>query len=698
MARLVLPLVAGIALAGSLPNWQSVFLYASAGSGILCIAMVLSGKRFYGFTKSSGFGLLVAVALFFIGAFRLQQSRSIDQPDHFSHLEAPTAYLATVSEEVIAKEKSYKTVLAMRAAESNHRWHPCKGWALTYIAKDSLNPPPPLGSWVVFSQRVDPVAGPANPGVFNYKNYLANQNIYHQVYLKSSQYRPLSNKQAFDIKHLAIKLRRYLVNILAQNGLQNDEFAVAAALVLGDTGKLDPELMQTYATTGVMHILSVSGMHVGVIYIVINFLVQLMFRNRRNTWYKAIPILAVIWFYALLTGLSAAVLRAAVMFTFITLGNLSTRHVHIINSIAASLFFILLWNPLLLFNTGFQLSYMAVTGIVLINPLVMDIWQPANGALRKFWGLVSVSISAQLATMPLAALYFHQFPTYFLPANLLAVPLSSLAIYSVMAVLITSPFHGLSHLLGKLSYYLIAFLNHSMDFVSSLPHSSWPIVHIQTFETILLYAIIIIGMSYWVFRRKPFLWITLFMMLGLSVSVSLKKLNTLSQQKLAFFQTGKITSVASIQGNRMQLYCDTAGNNRNKLLRYSLSGNRSAFGVLACDTLSLDGLPMANNSLINYQNLHPGAGLWLLNGKRVAYADNLPLPSSLKPLKVDYLLLSGRYKARKPDLLQTYQPELVILNAGMSAWHSTKIMQYFAENQVATYSIKQKGALVVDTR
>ena len=237
----------------------------------------------------------------------------------------------------------------------------------------------------------------------------------------------------------ALKLRKSFINIFENQGISGRNFAVVTALVLGMDDYLDNDTRKEFSSAGAIHILCVSGLHVGVIYMVLNALLFFLKRNKYARALRSLILLIGIWFYAMLTGLAPAVLRAATMFSFVIIGTGIKRKAGVFNSLTVSAFILLLFNPFLIYNVGFQLSYAAVIAIVAIQPTIYQIWQPKNKIADNIWGITTVSVAAQLGTAPLGLFYFHQFPNYFIITNLIAIPLATLILYAGFLSVILSP-------------------------------------------------------------------------------------------------------------------------------------------------------------------------------------------------------------------------------------------------------------------
>jgi len=280
------------------------------------------------------------------------------------------------------------------------------------------------------------IKNPKNPFEFNYKNYLKNQQIHHQLYLKENEYLFLDS--AFTLKGFAAKIREQINMGLIRNGFKNDELGVINALLLGQRQNISEELRQNYVNAGAVHILAVSGLHVGIILLILAFLLKPLKYLRYGNFLSALGIVILLWVFALIAGLSPSVVRAVTMFTAITIGMYSNRISSIYNTLVISMFFLLLINPYYLFDVGFQLSYLAVFSIVWIQPKIYNLWIPKFWLFNKTWQLFTVSVAAQIGVLPLSLYYFHQFPGLFFVSNLVIIPfLGSLLMFGIIVIILS---------------------------------------------------------------------------------------------------------------------------------------------------------------------------------------------------------------------------------------------------------------------
>ena len=408
-----------------------------------------------------------------------------------------------------------------------------------------------FGDRIWLNTRLNELEPPGNPYEFDYKNYLNLKGIAWQAYADSSRWWISTSQIGFSLIRFSHQWQDFFLEKINQWRLRERETAVSKALLLGFREDIDQELMKAYSSAGAMHVLAVSGLHVGIIYLM---LAKALFFLQGKAWRRGLKLLLLIvflWGYALLTGLSASVVRAATMFSFVAVGQLFNRHTSIYNTIVVSAFFLLLIKPTYLFEVGFQLSYAAVFGIVWLQPR-MERLLPAlpTRLLRGLWAITTVSIAAQLATFPLGLYYFHQFPALFLISNILVIPLVSILMYYGIGLLVftalgaismhwqsrseLAPFDqlwqnkpglfsdleplawhdGLSELLVAGFDLLLRLLNASVNFVEQQGYLISGIT-ISQLELGLLYVMIVLG-CHWLISGKRWriqgaLWVLLFL-------------------------------------------------------------------------------------------------------------------------------------------------------------------------------------------
>ncbi len=516
--RFFIPFISGIILAISLQRNVHIPLFVFACLFTIVAFLIFFGDKISVYRYRWLAGLVLNILVFLSGFELTVNNVEKYNPLHFCNIVNSRQFvIAEVLEPIEGKGKSDKTVLKIKSVKTGKDWIDLRGKVMAYFEKDSLSENIKYGDCLLLDMNFQEVKPPQNPHEFNYKKYLENKRIYHQAYIKSGTWKFLKSNEGNVLFAFAYSLRDKLLKIFQDNGIEGQEYAVTSALILGYDEKIDPELIKQYAGTGAMHILSVSGLHVGIIYIVLNFLLSFLEKNRYGKIFKNIFLVLLIWFYALLTGLSPPVLRSAAMISFVIIGDMMNRHTNIYNTLLASALLLIIINPYVIRDVGFQLSYIAVFGIVAIQPGLNSLWLPDNWLLNKIWAITTVSIAAQLATFPLGLFYFHQFPNYFLITNLIVIPLSSLLIYSGILVLLSSFFSWLSMIIADILIIIVKTLNFLVKYIENLPFAVLRGISVNTTEMILIYLIILALIVFFIRNNKMFLKYALMLMILLSL-------------------------------------------------------------------------------------------------------------------------------------------------------------------------------------
>ncbi|SMB91324.1 ComEC/Rec2-related protein [Hymenobacter roseosalivarius DSM 11622] len=416
-------------------------------------------------------GLLALAVVFLAGLTSAQLATESRRLDHLSQLTSPVEfYRAVVDENPVVRPATYATTLRVSAVRVGGRWQPAVGGIRVSVPREDGVAAPLYGEvWLVRGQPA-PAKAPLNPGEFDYRRYLAYHQIYHQQFIHPDQYRILAFLPPSYVRAVSLRAARVLDGVFRRYVTAKREYAMASALVLGLRDDIDQETKQAYANTGTTHIMAVSGLQVGLLFGLITWALRRLFGAAPGFRYWSAGVgLAVIWSYAFVTGCSASVLRAAVMFSFIIVARVTERQSTMYNTLAVAAFVLLCYDPYLLADVGFQLSFLAVLSIVYLQPRiagwvdfreiaarrqrpwqsrpVRHLWKASGWAAEWVWQATALTLAAQVATFPLGLYYFHQFPLSFLLSNLVAVPLSSGALYVGLGLLAVT---GITHVIGAL--------------------------------------------------------------------------------------------------------------------------------------------------------------------------------------------------------------------------------------------------------
>lgn len=380
-----------------------------------------------------GAGVLLLFFLLGILAFTWQNQKPV--------LYENGRFLGTVLESPQKKENSYKSVVTIRSflGEQKDSLSNTNEKVLVYFERDSIVEKLSPGDIIIFAQTPQNIKNNGNPFEFDYKKYLERKKIYRQVYLPSDKWKTTDLNKSFSLIVLAERTRDKLLTKYTEQNLGEKELEILSALTLGYKRELDPETKRVFSSAGAMHVLAVSGLHVGIIYWILVTFLGFIKRKKAGKFIFIIIALTCLWSYAFITGLSPSVMRATSMFSFIVIGDGLKKRGNIYNSLAASALLLLFINPNNLFEVGFQLSYSAVFGIVYLQPKLNKLILVKNRLLNYFWALLTVSIAAQIATFPISIFYFNQFPTYFFITNLFVIPAVFILIpLGILLILVSS--------------------------------------------------------------------------------------------------------------------------------------------------------------------------------------------------------------------------------------------------------------------
>jgi competence protein ComEC len=459
--RLTVALTAGIAIGSSIYFPVSLALVILFGLTILLF--ILHKKYRYSFTFGFGFGIHLVFIIIGNLIFQLYNTEPFFYKDGI--------FQATVLETPQEKPNSYKSLVRIEAFSNDSAICKAHENVIVYFEKDVKAKLLAPGENIVFRQNPERIKNSGNPYEFDYKKYLQRKKIYRQLYLRSESWNTTPVKPLFSSVILAEQTRESLLKIYRSQKLGEEQFKILSALTLGYKRELDPEIKQVFSASGAMHVLAVSGLHVGIIFVALTFIFGFLKNKRFGRILFVVFIVSSLWVYAFITGLSPSVERAAAMFSFVVAGNSLRRQISIYNSLAASAFILLLVNPNNLFEVGFQLSYSAVFGIVYLQPRLNKLYTTKNKLLNYLWALLTVSVAAQIATFPFTLYYFNQFPTFFWISNLFVIPAVTILIPLGITLLIVAPIPVLSSIISTTLNYIIYAVYFLLQQIEQLPFS-----------------------------------------------------------------------------------------------------------------------------------------------------------------------------------------------------------------------------------
>ncbi|HKI90069.1 MAG TPA: ComEC/Rec2 family competence protein, partial [Draconibacterium sp.] len=461
-----------------------------------------------------------------------------------------------------------------------------------------------------------------------------------------------------------------LLNIYRSQHLGEEQFEILSALTLGYKRGLDPEIKTVFSSSGAMHVLAVSGLHVGIIYGVLLFILGFLKRRKAGRLLFVLLTLFCLWAFAFITGLSPSVERAATMFSLLVIGENLKRRINVYNSLAASAMLLLLLNPNNLFEVGFQLSYAAVFGIVFLQPKLAKTIKVKTKVGRFFWVLLTVSIAAQLATFPITLFYFNQFPTYFWLANLLVIPAVSILIPLGLSLLIFAKLPFIATLLSAIINFLIQGIYLILKQIEQLPFSVFH-ASIQPIELIFLLGLLLSLLFFLKQPRTRYINTGLICVLLLFISATFLKATRLNEKEIIVYNYPDNTILQLINGK-----------NNYVISEKEIEKNEYAHNLLRAtgEKLHLEN-PVyltPSDTLIN-NHLFYESGI-IIFGKQTILFEHVPsdVPEQFTP---DFII---NPKISNNSEWRTLKNSLVILNR---SYISNTLL-----SPVRRYNVNQKGA------
>jgi competence protein ComEC len=674
--RLLLPFMLGI-IVYRFVEFQSWGLWALVAFSLVLVILsfvIRIPKRLFQFRWLFGCGIfLFMFSLAYLLSYENEKSTAFDQ------LHKKGIYQLEIVSAPVEKAKSYMCKADVLQFY-NSGWKPAHGQAILYFKKDKAASQLLFGDRLMVETEFASPEKPLNPDAFDYATYLKRQGIGATSYISSGSWQITGHSNAFSIRREADKWRNYLLDIYRKFNIQGDEFAVLAALTLGYTDDLQPDLRASYSATGAMHILSVSGMHVGVIYVVIAFLLSFLDKSQKKKILKSIIIILFLWVYAFVSGMSAAVIRAALMFSFVAFAYCLERKSQIYNTIFMSAMLMLVYNPNFLYDVGFQLSYSAVLSIIFFQPIIDKLYKPTNKISRFTWEMFSVSIAAQLGTTPFTLYYFQQFPNYFLLTNFIAIPLSSLVIYLAIGLLTVSWIPYLSAVMGFVLKWSVWLLNYVIVTIQNLPHSVWHI-SLDVKQTFFFFLAIFCLSAYFFSRKFAPLFVGLTALLITCLLNIQTNYQTLTNKRIIVYAGQKNLHVSFI--------------NRDKNLVYSTdSAEIERIAKTYWQRQKLD-KPVY---LIKSKWFADGFACFEGNKVLILRDDFLKKKTTPKPIELDYLIIGNRLKPKIYQILDCVHPRKIIVDKSISRWYTNDIRNACKARNISFYSIAEQGAYILNIK
>lgn len=544
------------------------------------------------------------------------------------------------------------------------------GKSLLNVQKDSSKVQLKVDDAVLTKTLIKDLIPPLNPNQFNYKDYLKKQHIYHQLFIKNNELLILKNDKN-SVFGFAAQLRENINLKLKNYNFNPDELSIINALILGQRQDISKEIYDSYTQAGAIHILAVSGLHVGIILLILNFIFRPLERFKHGILTKTLLILILLWCFAIIAGLSASVTRAVTMFSIVAIGMNLKRPTNIYNTLAISMFVLLLIKPTFLFDVGFQLSYLAVFSIVWIQPLLYNLWKPKLYLVDKFWQIFTVTVSAQFGVVPISLYYFHQFPSLFFISNLVIIPVLGIILGFGILIIVLALLNVLPQFLASAFGYIISLMNDFVTFISKQEAFLFKHISFGILSVISSYLLIIAFVK--LYQNKAYKYVVLALTsIVLFISVLIYNNYSNSLNEFIVFHKSRYSLIGIKQSNNLQLHhnLDSLAFTKDKLVTNYKVGN-------SIKTIKIDSIK----------------SIYKIKDKLLLVVDSLGVhKTSFKP---DYVLLRNSPKINLNRLIEHLQPKLIIADGSNYKSYQDRWLETCLKKELPFHQTSKKGAFII---
>lgn len=645
----------------------ALFLFLIVFVGFcLCFIFLKQKKRNY------LFGVFTFLTFVALGIINTKINDETLHSSHYINLKNNVETYNDISLKVTKRLKpdAYNTkyiaeILNLNKAKSS-------GQILINLQKDSIAQSLGIDHIYFTNNKLNEVVKPKNPFQFDYNNYLKQRNVYHQIYLSNDEFIELKNTSK-SINGYADTFRNRVNEKLKNYDFKTDVLAIINALLLGQRQDISPEIYNNYVNAGVIHILAVSGLHVGIIFLILNWLFKPLHRFKYGKHLiKPLLIILILWSFAFVAGLSPSVTRAVTMFSIVTCAQFLKRPTNIYNTISISIFLMLLVKPIYLFDVGFQMSYLAVLAIVSVQPMLYKLWKTPNLVIDKFWQILTVTIAAQLGVAPLGLFYFHQFPGLFFISNLVIIPVLGIILGLGIFVIFLALLDSLPEVIAEVFSFIIDTLNAFIVWVAQFETFLLKDVSFSLYHLLVSYLVLISVIFLWKEKTTKYLNYAL-MSLLLYSSVMLYTKHQNSYNEFIIFNKNRATIIGEKRNTNLQI------------------------------THSFDSLKMkSDNTLKNYK-VGRYINLTTIDNLNFVYPfkdDYILVVDSLgvyetKKLMSKYVLLTNSPRINLNRLIDSLKPKYIIADASNYKSYVQRWKTTCMNKKIPFHSTYEKGAFVL---
>ena len=673
--RLAVPLMAGIAVADACDVASEWWLLLLLPAILFMVAGLLSERL------ALLFGVGALSAMFFAGAAARTADRASDSS---LWSDSKGEFSAVFVETPRMGDRTVKTLVMLTREDGDTAGVRRRGLAYLYLANcvdaESLK----IGERITFAGKVSNPQNLGNPAEFDNERYLHIKGITGTAYLPVGGW-SRDGCAPMSLRMRALALRERVVELYASLGFGENEKAVLSALTIGDKSELTSEVKDVYSSVGASHILALSGLHLGIFYMILSVLLPMRRDRRFYSLLRELLVLSVVWAFALVAGLSPSLLRAALLFTLFSLGRCLGRDASSVNSLALAAIVMLLVSPRSLFDVGFQLSFAAVFSILLFHPPLRRLFPVSGKAGGYIVDTLLVSFVAQVGTLPVVWCCFGKFPLYFLLTNMVVVPAAFLVMMLAVLLWVVAPIAVVARGVAWLLNVLLGALNSFVGFVDGLPYASLELPYIDGVCAwgVAFSALLFLG-CFCVKRRRSLL-LAMLMAVVAAVTLWAWRLNADEHNGYILFYNSRYSVAVQFVHSR-----DTSYMLSNVERRFAESDyvtapflRRHSFAEprWVCGDYS-DGEFSSSSGLVNF------------HGRTIKLLADDSWRSDSVPQKVDVLFLCKGFVGAMDKVLAKYPTDRVVLDAGLHSMSRRRVLKECHLLGVFCLDISRTGAVI----
>ena len=679
--RLIIPWITGVFCGDHFfdRSWELFWSILALG---LCIALLFVLYFLKRHSLRWCFGLAVSILCFIGGwlgiTWQLQHAV-------YSFPEEETVYRVLITDAPQAKEHLCQTLLKERRDTAGT--YPIERTAILYLQQDSAVTRLKSGDELLISARISPPLNNRNFDEFDYARFLMRKGISGTGYVASGKWTKQDGMNNLDLKSIASSCRRKMISLYQKLGFSGDELAVLSALTIGDKTELSDSVRESYSVAGASHILALSGLHIGLLYTLLFFILKpIARRGNIGRVIRSVLLLILLWAFAFFTGLSPSVVRSVSMFSILAMADMVGRQPLSLNTLAAAAWLMLFCNPAWLFDVGFQLSFLAVASILLIQKPIYHLITVKGRIGKYIWGLMSVSVAAQIGTAPLVMFYFSRFSVHFLLTNLVVIPFITIILYAAVIMLLLTPLSWLQIVVAEGVKKLLEGLNFFVRWVEQLPYASIDGIWLYQSEILGIYIVGFLLTYYFMNRRYRNLLICLFTILLLGTYHATLYWLDRPRTSLVFYNVRGCPAVHCIEsdGRSWINYVDTIPN--EKRLKRMTANYWKHHHLLPPKEITGDCRYMVLNrqqQIISYHGCH----ICVIND------NHWRNKTTVSPLYIQYLYLCKGYDGHLEELTRIFSFSYVILDASLSEYRRHLLESECKQSGLRFISLSDEGSV-----